>query len=33
MTDALQQCLDAIFEAKVPTMWLFTIAGNVILLR
>lgn len=28
MTDALQQCLDAIFEAKVPRMWLFTVAGD-----
>lgn len=28
MTEALQQCLDAIFNAKVPRSWLFTIAGN-----
>jgi dynein heavy chain, axonemal len=28
MTDALQQCLDAIYEAKVPKEWLFTVAGD-----
>jgi dynein heavy chain len=28
MTEALQQCLDAIYEAKVPRSWLFTIAGD-----
>eukprot|EP01040_Poterioochromonas_malhamensis_P004773 gene4773-5123_t len=28
MTDQLQQCLDAIYEAKVPRMWLFTVAGD-----
>jgi len=28
MTEALQQCLDAIFDAKVPRMWLFTVAGD-----
>jgi len=28
MTDQLQQCLDAIFDAKVPRMWLFTVAGD-----
>jgi dynein heavy chain len=28
MTEELQQCLDAIYEAKVPKMWLFTVAGD-----
>jgi hypothetical protein len=28
MTEALQQCLDAISDAKVPKMWIFTIAGK-----
>jgi len=28
MTEALQQCLDAIFDARVPRMWLFTVAGD-----
>ena len=28
MTDALQQCLEAVYEAKVPKEWLFTIAGD-----
>mmetsp|Transcript_17913 Transcript_17913/g.16185 ORF Transcript_17913/g.16185 Transcript_17913/m.16185 type:complete len:3436 (+) Transcript_17913:1-10308(+) len=28
MTEALQQCLDAIYDAKVPRSWLFTIAGD-----
>lgn len=28
MTEDLQQCLDAIFDAKVPRMWLFTVAGD-----
>lgn len=28
MTEELQACLDAIFDAKVPQMWLFTVAGD-----
>jgi dynein heavy chain len=28
MTEALQMCLDAIFDARVPRMWLFTVAGD-----
>eukprot|EP01042_Synura_sphagnicola_P030591 gene30591-39415_t len=28
MTEELEQCLDAISEAKVPRMWLFTVAGD-----
>lgn len=28
MTEALQECLDAIYNAKVPRSWLFTIAGD-----
>mmetsp|Transcript_15052 Transcript_15052/g.14432 ORF Transcript_15052/g.14432 Transcript_15052/m.14432 type:complete len:1794 (-) Transcript_15052:1278-6659(-) len=28
MTDGLQMCLDAIYEAKVPKEWLFTVAGD-----
>jgi len=28
MTEDLQKCLDAIYEAKVPTMWLVTVAGD-----
>lgn len=28
MTEELQKCLDAIYEAKVPSMWLFTVAGD-----
>jgi dynein heavy chain len=28
MTEALQECLDAIYEAKVPRSWLFTVAGD-----
>jgi len=28
MTEALQQCLQAIFDARVPRMWLFTVAGD-----
>jgi len=28
MSDSLQQCLDAMYEAKVPRMWLFTVAGD-----
>jgi dynein heavy chain, axonemal len=28
MTDQLQMCLDAIYDAKVPRMWLFTVAGD-----
>lgn len=28
MTEELQSCLDAIYEAKVPQMWLFTVAGD-----
>jgi len=28
MTESLQECLDAIFDAKVPKMWLFTVAGD-----
>jgi dynein heavy chain len=28
MTEELQDCLDAIFDAKVPQMWLFTVAGD-----
>jgi len=28
MTEELQQCLDAIYDAKVPRMWLFTVAGD-----
>merc|ERR1711968_182579 len=28
MTEELQSCLDAIFDAKVPQMWLFTVAGD-----
>jgi dynein heavy chain len=28
MTESLQACLDAIFDAKVPRMWLFTVAGD-----
>lgn len=28
MTEALQQCLDAIYDAKVPRSWLFTVAGD-----
>jgi len=28
MSDQLQQCLDAMYEAKVPRMWLFTVAGD-----
>lgn len=28
MTEALQQCLDAIYDAKVPKSWLFTVAGD-----
>merc|ERR1711871_545204 len=28
MTETLQACLDAIFDAKVPQMWLFTVAGD-----
>lgn len=28
MTEELQACLDAIFDAKVPTSWLFTVAGD-----
>ena len=28
MTEALQQCLDALYDAKVPKSWLFTVAGD-----
>lgn len=28
MTESLQQCLDAIFDAKVPRSWLYTVAGD-----
>ena len=28
MTEELQNCLDAIFSATVPKMWLFTVAGD-----
>jgi len=28
MTEALQQCLDAMYDAKVPRMWIFTVAGD-----
>jgi dynein heavy chain, axonemal len=28
MTEEYQSCIDAIFNAKVPTSWLFTVAGD-----
>ena len=28
MTEEYQACIDAIFNAKVPTSWLFTVAGD-----
>ena len=28
MTETLQQCLDAMFDAKVPRTWIFTVAGD-----
>jgi dynein heavy chain, axonemal len=28
MTEELQACLDALFDAKVPSSWLFTVAGD-----
>lgn len=28
MTEELQLCLDALYDAKVPTSWLFTVAGD-----
>jgi dynein heavy chain len=28
MSDQLQDCLDALFDAKVPKSWLFTVAGD-----
>merc|ERR1712196_66944 len=28
MTEELQQTLDAMFDAKVPTLWTFTVAGD-----
>ena len=28
MTEELQQCIDAIYDAKVPKEWLFTVAGD-----
>jgi dynein heavy chain len=28
MTEELQECLDSIFDARAPNMWIFTVAGD-----
>merc|ERR1711988_1966552 len=28
MTEELQECLDSIFDARPPSMWIFTVAGD-----